>query len=756
MFGTSDPWWPPSPTPPPGAPNVVIVLVDDLGYSDLGCYGSDIDTPNLDRLAAEGLRYTNFHTTPMCSPSRAALLTGVNAHAAGFGHVAHSDPGFPGYAMELGPDVATLAELLRDNGYATLMVGKWHLAKDSHLSDAGPRHSWPLQRGFDRYYGFLDGFTNFHQPHRLVEDNHAVNVDSYPDGYYLTDDLTDRAITMVTELRAANPAKPFFLYLAHGAVHAPLQAKPTDIAKYRDRYHEGWDIHRRRRYERQLGLGLLPDGTVLPPRNHEPQHEVEPWDELSGPERELFARYMAVYAAMIDNLDQNMGRLRRTFERLGLWDDTVVLFLSDNGASREGEALGTSQYFRTLNFLIDDPAAHDHAMFDEIGGPQTLPHYPRGWAMVSNTPFRLYKINTHAGGHSVPFVVSWPDRLAATGHEGTLRRQYVHVTDVLPTLLEVIGIERPTHRHGVQLKPLAGTSFAASLTDPTAPDHHTEQHYEMAGHRGFYRDGWEVVTLHEPRTRFSEDRWELYELAADPTESADLADKHPEKAAELIEAWEAAAWANHVLPLDEGTGLKYVQRPPSEEVFEQPVTLHRGTPTLERYRAFKLIQSRSFTVTIRLAYTPGDHGILVAHGDQGGGYAVYVEPGDDGGELVYVHNGYGVMRELRAGPVPSNTTEITLSVEAPGEQKWNVALAVAGKEVGRSDGLPLLGFMAPFEGIDVGIDRRSPVSWEIYERHGPFRWTGALHSVSYTPGELAPDAGGRWLEVLREMGLTYE
>ncbi len=269
-FAGSDGWWPPRAEPPTGAPNVVVILADDLGFADLGCYGSEIATPNLDALAAAGLRYTNFHATPMCSPTRASLLTGVNHHLAGFGTVAHSDAGFPGYAMELPATTATLPEILRSHGYATFMVGKWHLAKDSDISAAGPQHSWPCQRGFDRFYGFLDAFTNLHQPHRLTEDNHQVEVDAYPDDFYLTDALTDRAVSMIRESKASNPDKPFFLYFAHGAVHAPLHAKAADIERYRGAYDEGWDVLRQRRYARQLELGVLAAERRWPPATPSP------------------------------------------------------------------------------------------------------------------------------------------------------------------------------------------------------------------------------------------------------------------------------------------------------------------------------------------------------------------------------------------------------------------------------------------------------------------------------------------------------
>jgi arylsulfatase A-like enzyme len=751
-FARSESWWPPRPAPPANAPNVLVVLVDDLGFSDLGCFGSEIATPHLDRLAAGGVRYANFHSTPMCSPTRAALLTGCNPHAAGVGHVAHSDSGFPGYAMELAPNVATIAEILRDNGYATLMIGKWHLAKDSDISDAGPRHAWPCQRGFDRFYGFLDGFTNLHHPHRLVEDNHAVPVDRYPEGYYLTDDLTDRAISMVQSVKASDPAKPFFLYFAHAAVHAPLQAPAVVIERQRGRYREGWDRVREERFRRQLALGVIRESTRLPRRNTEPDHDVPAWADLSPEEQELFARHMEVYAAMVECVDASFGRLRASLEELGEWDNTLVLFTSDNGASREGEATGTTAYYVHLTSHSDVEA--DHARLDDIGGPRTTPHYPRGWAMASNTPFRLYKINTHAGGHQVATIVRAPARLeSGADGAGSVRHQYVHVTDVLPTVLELVGIDAATERAGVPLLPMAGCSFAATLADADAPSTHVAQHYEMQGHRGYYRDGWEAVTLHRPMTSFAEDRWELYDLRADPTEVVDRSHEHPELVAELAEAWEEAAWANQVFPLDEGTFIKHLVRPPGTERFTRPVTLRPGTPTLERWRSQQLVAVRSFRIVVHTEHGAGDAGVLVAHGDQGGGYAMYVE---DGALRWVLNDGRGSTRTLDGGPMPEGPATVVADVHAPGGGMWDVTVDVGGEERARGDGFALLFPMAPFEGIDVGIDRRSPVSWDLFERHGPFPYSGALEAVTYEPGDPAPDSPYVLIDTLRAMGARFE
>lgn len=753
IFSTSEPDWPARPTAPAGAPNVIVMLADDLGFADLGCYGSEIDTPELDALAAGGVRYTNFHVNPMCSPTRASMLTGLNHHMAGMGHVAHSDPGFPGYAHEIRDNAVTMAELYRDNGWASLMVGKWHLCKDSSLSEAGPRHSWPLQKGFDRYYGILDGFTNFHQPHRLYEDNHHVQVDQYPDDYYFTDDLTDHAITMIDEVRSSHPTKPFFLYYAHGAVHAPLQAKRDDMEKYRGMYDAGWDRVREERFARQKELGVVPADTVLPPRNSEPLHEVTAWDDLTDVQRETFARYMEIFAGMVDSVDQSVGRLRAHLQTMGEWDNTIIVFTSDNGGSREGQYDGTSQYFRTLLAQTRESGLEDidvdHSRLDLMGGPQTLPHYPMGWAMVSNTPLRMYKINTHQGGHQVPFIVHWPEGLATAGE---IRTQYQHITDLLPTLAELTGVAIPTAKDGLPLPDPAGASFADSLADATAPSTHREQYYEMIGNRGFYRDGWSAVTLRQPRTAFSEESWELHHLAEDPSESRDLSGDHPDKLAELVEAFDEAAWANQVYPLDEGNFVKMVQKPPSDDAFVADVRIRPGMPTLERWRALQLIYARDFDVLVDLDYAEGDQGMLVAHGDQGGGYALYIEDG----HLRFAFNGYGDMTVVDGGAVAAGTTRVAMHMEWAGDFRWNASISIGAATVGEARGLPVLMAMAPFEGIDVGIDRRSPVSWEVYERHGVFAYAGTLHGATYVPGELAPDAGVRFLDYMRETGTRFE
>lgn len=753
VFATSEPWWDAPPRRAASAPNIVVMMCDDLGFSDLGCYGSEIPTPNLDSLAGGGVRYTDYHSAPMCSPTRASLLTGLEPHRAGVGHVAHSDPGFPGYAMELTPLAPTLAELLRGAGYQTLMVGKWHLTKDSAQNDAGDRSSWPCQRGFDRYYGFLDGFTNLHQPHRMISDNHAVDVDEYPEGYYLTDDLTDRAIAMIRESKASDPAKPFFLYHSHGAVHAPLHAKAEDIARHDGRYDEGWDVIRERRHRRQLELGVISPGTPLAPRNTEPGDDVASWDDLDVDRKRLFSKYMSVYAAMVDNIDQNVGRLRAALEEMGEWDNTLFVFTSDNGGSREGERDGTSAYFRSLHFGRtgrEEPFEEDLARIDDMGGPTTMPHYPRGWAMVSNTPFRLYKINAHRGGHSVPFVVSWPHGEVPAGE---LRHQYLHVTDLLPTLISIAGVARPGTWHGQPVLPLAGEDLAGTLTDAEAGGRGADVVVENEGHRAYRRGSWEAVTRHPSRTPFADDVWELFDMSSDPAQVHDRAEDEPELLEDLREAWERSAWDNQIFPLDEGTGYRYLLRPPWTERYDQPVVLYPGTPQLDRWRSQRLILWRDVNITASVSLVDGDAGVLVAHGDQGGGYSMYI---DETGELVAAHNGYGIERELRGPVVPSGDHELELRITCPGQDLWDFALAIDGQEVASDTGFRLLMAMAPFQGIDVGLDRRSPVSWSLHQRHGTFTFSGLLHHVTYQPGAPAPDSPENFLELLRDWGRSFE
>lgn len=737
----SESWWPAPTRPPSPGPNVVVVLLDDLGFSDIGPFGSEIPTPNLDRLAARGLSFSNYHTSPLCSPSRAALLTGLNPHRAGFAGVANFDPGFPGWTMEISPDNPTLAEVLRDEGYATFALGKWHLTRDAAMHDGAPKTSWPLQRGFDRFYGILEGWTNLHHPHRLVRDNSPVDVDEYPEGYYFTDDITDEAISNLKALRAHDAEKPFFLYLAHGAVHGPLHAKADDIANHRGNYAEGWDTIRERRFERQLERGLFPPGTTMAPRNVEPGHDVQPWDDHSDDERSRFERYMEVYAAMVDNVDQNLGRLLDTIDALGDADNTVVIFTSDNGATEEGGATGSRSYYKQFGGLgpmtgweLDNPRDPDL-----IGGPQVLAHYPRGWGMASNTPFRLYKRSTHAGGVRVPMIVSYPDGVA-TEDRGAVRPQYQYVTDLYNTVLDLVGAQPKEDRDGA--------SFAEAVRNDATESTHIEQYSECFGNRSFYRDGWKLVAQHRRGAPYVDAEWELYDIVADPTEINDQAEARPDKVRELADAWEDAAWDNQVFPLDDGTGLLQLLRRPDDASLHQPVRLLAGTPTLERYRSQRLIAFRDFAVDVELDHRPEDQGVLVAHGDQGGGYSLYVEDG----VLRFAYNHYGDMTIVDAGSPPAGPQTITLEAKAGERFMWDFTVSVGGVETVHLPSTPILLGFAPFQGIDVGIDRRSPVVWSVFERHGSFPYSGDLTAVTYRPGPAADYDPEQLVEVLQAAG----
>ena len=779
----SEPAWPQRPTASPGAPNIVVVLVDDVGFADLGCQGSEIATPNLDRLAAEGVQFTNFHSAPMCSPTRAALLTGLNPHRAGVGHVAQDDPGFPGYRAELADDAVTMAETLRDQGWATFCVGKWHLCRDADTSAAGPMHSWPIQRGFERFYGILDAFTNLHHPHQLVSDNSHLNIDTYPDGYHLTDDLTDTAIAMIRQRRAVRPDQPFLMYLAHPAAHAPLHARAADIERYAGVYDCGWDDIRARRHARQIELGIVAPGTPLPPRNDEPGDDVPAWDDLDDDSRRLFAAYMATYAAMVDHLDQSMGVLRNALTDMGIWDDTIVVFVSDNGASREGEATGTTNYYNHLAAQVGANTADladDLARIDLIGGPRTMAHYPRGWAMASNTPFRLYKRNTHAGGHQVPCIMHVGSNVADRANVHTtagLRHQYGHVVDVWPTLADLAGVDLANrrrdpasagsdaaasgsddHDHGLahdheHEHDLDGVSLVPVLANAAHPEVRTEQLYELAGHRGLYHQGWEVVSRHMGPAGFDDSEWELYDLQTDPTETRNLAAGEPDRVADLSKRWDQLARAGQVYPLDEGSSWRWIARRADDRVHDQPLTLWPGTPSLDHWRSSRLLWHRTCDVTITLRHQPGDAGVVVAHGDQGGGYVVWV---DDGRVWAAFNDGNGHLTELDGGVLADGPVTVGLRIEAPGGWRTNLVLSVDGDQRTRVDDLPMLFPLAPFEGISIGRDPRSPVHWDLHLRHGSFAFTGDLHTVHYQPGAPAPDHPENFLEITRQIGSAYE
>ncbi len=526
----SEPWFAEPAHPGEQSPNVVIVLLDDTGFAQLGCFGSSIDTPHIDALAAGGLQFTNFHVTPLCSPTRASLLTGRSQHAVGMRSVSNFRTGFPHQLGHISDRAATIAEVLRDEGYATFCAGKWHLAPMEDCSAAGPFAQWPLGRGFDRFYGFLEGETDQFHP-QLVSDNHPIDPPGGPeDGYHLSADLVDRLLGMIADSKGVRPDRPFFAYLPFGATHAPHQAPPAYLAKYRGAFDDGWDVVRQRWYERQLELGVIPAGTALAPRNP----GVEAWDTLPANQQRLACRLQEAFAAFLDHTDDQIGRLVDGLRAMGELDDTVLLVLADNGASQEGGPFGVLHEMKFFNGILETP---DQAVdrIDDIGGPHSHTNYPWGWAQCGNAPFKWYKQNTHEGGVHVPMVVHWPAGIDA-GARGSHRHQFVNVSDIAPTIYELLGVTPPAVFRGIEQLPVTGHSFASLLADADAPPTNQLQYFEMAGSRALVAGPWKAVCKHLPGADFDTEPWELYDLAADASECHDLATAHPERLAELDRA----------------------------------------------------------------------------------------------------------------------------------------------------------------------------------------------------------------------------
>ncbi|YCK37490.1 sulfatase-like hydrolase/transferase [Actinomadura sp. ATCC 39365] len=539
--------------PPEHAPNVLAVVLDDTGFAQLGCFGSGIATPHIDRLAAGGLRYNRFHVTALCSPSRACFLTGRNHHAVGMGFLADIPLDHPGYTARIPRSAATLPRILRDHGYSTIAIGKWHLTPRYERSAAGPFGHWPLGQGFERYYGFLQGDTNHYAPN-LVRDNHHVDPPATPEeGYHLTEDLVTEAVRHLDDQRHAAPGKPFFLYLGLGATHSPHHVAPEWSEPYRGRFDRGWDAWRAEIFRRQTETGVVPPGTVLTPR----PDWVPAWGGLTADRRRLYARQQEVFAGFLTHADAQLGRLLAHLAETGRLDDTIIVVFSDNGASAEGGVDGSVNEHRFSAGIRESPQ-DNLAHHDDWGGPRTYNHYAWGWAWAGNTPFRLWKRYTWLGGTRTPLIVHWP---AGIGGGGAVRDQIVHVNDLFPTLLDAIGIRAPDVVDGIEQQPVDGASFLATFADPAAPAPRTTQYFEMLGSRSLIHGRWRVTTDHVSTGVLDEeelltgsrdldaDHWALFDLAADFSEAADVSAGHPEVVAELRRLWAREAGRNNVLPL---------------------------------------------------------------------------------------------------------------------------------------------------------------------------------------------------------------
>jgi arylsulfatase len=717
----STPWWPEPLRPAEDAPNVLIIVLDDVGFAQIGCFGSDIETPTLDGLAANGLRYTNFHTTALCSPTRACVLTGRNHHSAGIGRVVDLPTGFPGYYMRTQKSTGFLSEMLTPQGYAAYAVGKWHLTPEDEYHMGASRERWPLGRGFERYYGFFGGETNQFAP-ALIHDNHSVAPPRpWEDGYHLTEDLADHAIEFLRDLRSADADKPFLLYFCTGACHSPHQPPRADIERYRGQFDGGWDGWREATFERQQAMGLLPETTELSPR----PDWVPAWDALSADEQRVYARFMECFAGYLSHADAQIGRILAFLRETGDLDNTLVIALSDNGASSEGGPLGSLNDLRTWN-VTGTTTEEALRRIDEIGGPYTHNNYPWGWTVAGNTPFRRWKREVHEGGVADPLIVHWPRGIEAGGG---LRRQYVHAIDIAPAVLELIGIEPPDEIAGVAQKPIEGVSFAYSLNDASAASRHETQYYEMLGCRALYDRGWKAVVYHpifDQSVPFGDDNWELYNVDVDPSECHDLAEQHPERLREMIARWWEEAEKYQVLPLDNS---------PFEAIFGE----HPGAPRpRQRYVYYRdaapvpevsgvNVRNRSHTITADVEIPgAGAEGVLLAQGSALGGYALFVQ----GGRLHYVHNFCALREDRISSSTPLTPGEHTLAFRftKEGEHKGAGALLIDGRPVGETaiDPFTRTRFSLTGDGLWCGYHTGLPVCRDY---RAPFRFTGTLRRV---------------------------
>lgn len=722
FLADSEPHWPAAPTAK-GAPNVVLVVLDDTGFAHLGCYGSTIETGNIDRLAAEGLRYSGFHTTALCSSSRACLLTGRNHHAVGVRAVSNMDTGFPNTRGAISPAAATVAEVLRDGGFATCAVGKWHLAPMAEATAAGPFRNWPLQKGFDRFYGFLQGETDQFHP-ELTCDNHFIDQPKTPqEGYHVSEDLVDRSIDWIRDQVSLVPERPFFLYLAFGAMHAPHQAPKVFREKYRGRFDEGWDAARDAWFARQKAMGVVPADTELAPRNP----GVKPWNELSDKEQRFACRLQEAFAAMLDHTDQQIGRLVSFLQEIGVYDDTLFVLVSDNGASQEGGQLGTMDEMKHFNMMPEDLDAA-MARLDDIGGPDSHSNIPWGWAQAGNTPLKWYKQNTHGGGVRDPLIVRWP---GGVKDPGAIRTQFCHAIDIAPTILDVAGLAAPETFAGVPQIPVHGVSLRASFADPKASVSRSVQYFEMLGHRGVWQDGWKAVTHHTPGVPFDKDDWELYHLDADFSESRNLAAEQPGRLKALVEAWWSEAEANGALPLDE-RGMA--------ELFR--ASRRPGLPTSRRrfvyYPPVSHIVSdaspsvfRGWRMAVELDHVAGGDGALVSRGSLNSGFVLYVK----NGRLAFDYNAFHHHTLVTApSPLAPGWRRVELSVDRQPDASGKVALAVDGETVATGT-IPLMLMIISSLGMDIGRSPR-PVSDDIVT---PFVYPGRIRKVTFELPQAPPE-----------------
>ena len=749
----STPAWPAPMRAPKDAPNVLFIVLDDTGFGQLGCYGSPIATPNLDRVAERGLRYNNMHTTALCSPSRSCVITGRNHHSNAMACITEMATGYPGYNGLIPFENGFLSEMLLEHGYSTYMVGKWHLMPSSQETAAGPYDRWPLGRGFERFYGFLGGDTSQWDPD-LVYDNHQVEPPkSAEEGYHLTEDLTDRAIQFISDAKQVDPDKPFYLHFCTGATHAPHHVPKEWADRYQGVFDDGWDAYREKVFARQKELGIVPQTAEL--SRHDP--DVPAWESLSDDQRRLYARMMEVFAGFLSHTDHHIGRLLDYLEGIGELENTLIMVISDNGASAEGGPTGTTNEAQFFN-NAQEPFEDSLAAIDEIGGPKHFNHYPWGWTFAGNTPFRRWKRETYRGGTSDPFIVSWPKRIIANGG---VREQYAHIIDMVPTVLDVLGIEPPATIRGVSQSPLHGVSFAHTFDDAAVASRRPTQYFEMLGHRSIYHDGWRAVcpwpgpSFTEAGKGFGEpisaeklaqldaQGWELYHVAEDPAENHNVAAEHRDRLIALIATWYVEAGKYDVMPVD-GSGLaRMVTEKPLVAAPRDSFVYYPNTQSVPFFAGARVLnRPHSITADVEIP-EDGAEGVLLCQGTSAGGFTLYVKDR----RLHYTHNWVG--RELlhlaSDAELTAGRHELRYEFEPTGQpdpakghgSPGRFQLYIDGNLVGDID----VAYTTPFAfnpgALTCGADPGSTVT-DDYK--APFRFTGTLHTVTVDlSGELIHD-----------------
>lgn len=727
-YEESEEWWPETPKPRPGTPNVIIFLLDDTGFGHLGCYGGLVETPNMDRLAANGLLYNNFHTTALCSPSRASIMAGRNHHRIGLGSHSLTAMGFPGYNAYPPVSAKSVAKHLQKAGFVNYALGKWDHTPLYEVSQSGPFDRWPSGEGFDHYYGFMAADADNYRS-LLWRDHSPVEDWEGKMDYHLSEAMADEAIRNITSHVSVSPDKPFMMFWAPVAMHSPHQAPPGYIRHYSGKFDMGWDEAREIIHKRQLDMGVIPPGTRLSPRIP----EIPAWDSLKPEEKKLYARQMEVFAAMLTHVDEHIGRIIETLERTGQMDNTIIFVTSDNGSSGEGGLAGTFNETYVLNGL-QTPFEANMYHYDGWGGPDTYPHFHAGWAMAGNTPFKYFKQIVHRGGIQDPLIIHWPKGMKARGE---VRDQYHHITDIGPTILDVTGVEFFEELDGVRQIPMDGVSMAYSFDLPDAPTRHTEQYYELFGNRAIYKDGWKAVTIHGNRMPwitnavfpFEDDVWELYHIDEDFSESVDLADEHPEKLEELKERWEELAWENNVFPLYDDMVMRLAKK--LDRIFggREVFTYYYPGAVRIAEKASAPVKDRSHTIETTLNLTGKEEGVIVACGGFTGGYTMFIK----NNRLYYDYNFYyGVYYTLQSPPLPRGEVDIKFNFIKTGFIKGTGELYVNGKKVAETEMPEMhISTFSLSETFDVGIDSGTPVSNKYrVKNHYPF--TGELDKVVIT------------------------